>query len=319
MRDLHLTKMNNKLISIISPCYNEEENVDELYRRVISVVDGISGYEFEYVFIDNASVDKTVDKLKKIAHFDSRVKIIVNNRNFGHIRSPYWGLLQTSGDATIYLASDLQDPPEMIPEFIAGWEAGYKLVMATKPVSDGNSLMHYLRRSYYRLLDKISDVPMTRDTTGFGLYDKRVLDELRKINDPYPYLRGLIDELGFPMKTIDFVQPRRLRGVTKNNFYTLYDIALLGMVSHSMVPIRLASFIGIFVGTASLFTSFILILLKIIWWDLFAAGTASILVLMFMMFGSVMLFIGVLGEYIGVIHTYAKRRPVVVEKERINF
>lgn len=311
--------MSKKIISIISPCYNEEGNVDELYLRVVDVMSKLGDYEFEYLFIDNASTDQTLSRLKLIANKDKRVKIIVNNRNFGHIRSPYWGFMQTSGDATIYLASDLQDPPEMIPEFITDWEAGYRIVLATKPVSDGNSVMHYLRRSYYRLLDKISDVPMTRDTTGFGLYDKRVLDELRKINDPYPYLRGLIDELGFSTKTIDFVQPRRLRGVTKNNFYTLYDIALLGMVSHSMVPIRLASFIGIFVGIASLLTSFLLFLIKLFWWDLFAAGTASILVLMFMMFGAVMLFIGVLGEYIGVIHTYSKRRPIVVEKERINF
>lgn len=310
--------MNKKLISIISPCYNEE-NVEELYRRVVQVIDGLTDYEFEYLFIDNASTDKTVGKLKQLAANDKRVKIIVNNRNFGHIRSPYWGILQTSGDATIYLASDLQDPPEMIPQFIAGWESGYKLVMAVKPVSKDNSLMHYFRRTYYRVLDKISDVPITRDTTGFGLYDKNVIQELRRINDPYPYLRGLIDELGFSMLTIDFIQPRRLKGITKNNFYTLYDIGMLGIVSHSMVPIRLASFFGGLVGLLSFVSAAIVLCLKLLWWDRFAAGVAPIVILMLLMFGVVMLFIGMLGEYIGVMHTYLKKRPIVVEKERINF
>lgn len=311
--------MRKKLISIISPCYNEAENIEELYRRVTAVICGLSGYNFEYVFIDNASTDETVNLLKAIAKKDKRVKIIVNNRNFGHIRSPYWGILQTSGDATIYLASDLQDPPEMIPQFLSEWEAGYKLVMAVKPVSQGNSFMHYLRQTYYRALDKISNVSITKDTTGFGLYDRRVVDELRKINDPYPYLRGLIDELGFSMQTIDFVQPRRIRGVTKNNFYTLYDIGMLGIVSHSMVPIRLASFIGLAVGVLSILSAVLVLLFKLFWWDKFAAGVAPIVILMLLMFGVVMLFIGILGEYIGAMHTYLKKRPVVVERERVNF
>lgn len=308
-----------KIISLISPCYNEEANVEELYQRVCSVIKHIPDYEFEYIFIDNASTDCTVDVLKKIAQTDSRVKLIINNRNFGHIRSPYWGILQTQGDATIYLASDLQDPPEMIPKFLQAWELGYKVVMAVKPVSEGNTLMHYLRRSYYRMLDRISEVPITRDTTGFGLYDSRVLDDLRKINDPYPYLRGLIDELGYPMLTIDFVQPRRIRGLTKNNFYTLYDIAMLGIVSHSMVPLRLASFFGFFLGLISIIAAAIALVAKMIWWDKFAAGVAPVFILVFMMFGLIMVFIGMLGEYIGAIHTYVKKRPIVVERERINF
>jgi dolichol-phosphate mannosyltransferase len=311
--------MNKKLISIISPCYNEEENIEELYCRVVKVMNEYTIYEFEYLFIDNASTDKTVEKLKKIAINDKRVKIIINNRNFGHIRSPYWGLLQTSGDATIYLSSDLQDPPEMIPQFIAGWESGYKLVLAVKPISEGNFLMHLLRRSYYRFLDKISDIPMTRDTTGFGLYDKIIINELRKINDPYPYLRGLIDELGFSMLKIEFIQPRRIRGMTKNNLYSLYDIAMLGIVSHSLIPIRMASFIGLLVGFLSIICAMLVLCLKFIWWEKFSAGTAPIVILMLLMFGIVMLFIGVLGEYIGVIHNYLKKRPIVVERERVNF
>ena len=311
--------MTRKLINIISPCYNEELNVDELYRRTAAVMNVLIEYDFEYLFIDNASTDGTVVRLREIAAHDSRIKIIVNNRNFGHIRSPYWGILQTRGDATIYLASDLQDPPELIPEFLHGWNEGYKVVMAVKPVSEGNSLMHILRKSYYKVLDKISEGPITRDTTGFGLYDATILDQLRSINDPYPYLRGLIDELGYAMKKITFVQPRRIRGLTKNNFYTLYDIGMLGIVSHSMVPLRIAAFSGILIGALSLLAAICVLFAKLLWWDQFAPGLAPIGILMFLMFGAVMIFIGFLGEYIGVIHTYVKKRPIVTEKERINF
>lgn len=311
--------MAQTLINIISPCFNEEANVEELYRRVCAVMDGLPDYAFEYLFIDNASMDATVDKLRAIAAADRRVKIIINNRNFGHIRSPYWGILQTRGAATIYLASDLQDPPELIPQFLVAWEKGYKVVMAVKPVSEGHQAMHFLRRSYYRMLDSISETPITTDTTGFGLYDARVIAELRAINDPYPYLRGLIDELGYPMQTIPFLQPRRLRGITKNNFYTLYDIAMLGIVSHSMVPLRLASLVGVSFGLLSLLAAVAVLAAKLIWWNQFAAGLAPIAILMFFMFGIMMLFIGLLGEYIGVIHTYVKKRPIVTERERINF
>lgn len=308
-----------KKISLISPCFNEGSNIEELYRRVCLVIDGMKDYQFEYIFIDNASTDETVEVLKKIAEIDSRVKVIINNRNFGHIRSPYWGIMQTTGDATIYLASDLQDPPELIPKFIEGWLRGYKVVLATKPVVDGRSLMHYLRRLYYKLLDRISDVRITRDTTGFGLYDAKVVSDLRAINDPYPFLRGLIDELGYSLLTIDFVQPRRIRGVTKNNFYTLYDIAMLGVVSHSRVPIRVVSFIGLSVGLFSLIASIIILVLKLVMWDSFAAGFAPLVILAFLMFGLIMVSIGILGEYIGLMHIYMKKRPVVVESQRINF
>jgi glycosyltransferase involved in cell wall biosynthesis len=311
--------MTKKLISIISPCYNEAENVEELYRRVTAVIDRLSEYDFEYIFIDNASTDNTVALLKTIAKKDKRVKIIVNNRNFGHIRSPYYGILQTSGDATIYLASDLQNPPELIPTFISGWELGNKLVMAVKPTIESNSLMNFFRKSYYRILNKISDVPITKDTTGFGLYDKQVVSELRKINDPYPYLRGLIDELGFTMLTIDFIQPIRMRGDTKNNFYTLYDIGMLGIVSHSMVPLRIASFLGLFIGFCSLLAALFILIGKLLWWNHFVAGLAPILILLFLILGFILIFIGILGEYIGVIHTYSKNRPIVTERERVNF
>lgn len=224
-----------KLISIISPTYNEAGNIEELYQRVCAVMAQFPNYDFEYLIIDNASTDGTDKKLKFIAARDSRVLIIINTRNFGHIRSPYYGIVQTSGDATVYLASDLQDPPELIPELIRYWESGNKIVLATKPVSATNRIVHGLRRAYYRFLDAISEVEIVKDTTGFGIYDKEVIDKIREINDPYPFLRGLICELGYAIKTIDFNQPARSRGLSKNNFYTLWDIAMLGIVDRKSV------------------------------------------------------------------------------------
>ncbi len=307
------------LISIVTPCFNEEENVDELYRRVKASVSNIDKYAFEFIFIDNHSEDNTVAKLKALAANDPTVKIIVNTRNFGHIRSPYYGILQSQGVATIYLASDLQDPPEMIPEFIRYWEEGYKLVMATKPHSQGSAWIHSLRQSYYRFLDGISDISVVSDSTGFGLYDKEVLDHLRTIDDPYPFLRGLICELGYEIKTIPFTQPRRLRGISKNNFYTLYDIAMLGIVSHSKVPIRIMAFAGLALGAISLLVAMVFLVLKLLYWDSFPMGIAPAVIGLFFLFGIQLMFIGILGEYIGTIHTYVQRRPIVVEKERVNF
>ena len=291
-----------KLITIVSPCYNEEDNIVELYQRVTNSLSNHNQYDFEFLIIDNASTDNTLAILKEIASKNKHVKIIVNNRNYGHIRSPYWGVIQSTGDATIYLASDLQDPPEILPQFIEAWEKGFKVVLATKPVSRTNFITHY------KILDGISDVSHVKDATGFGLYDKIVLDQIRKINDPYPYFRGLISELGYEVKTIPFKQLRRLRGLSKNNFYSLYDIAMLGIVSHSLVPIRLASFIGFTMGALSILISVVFFVLKLMFWKSFPLGVAPIL-----------FFIGILGEYIGSIHTYVQNRPIVVEKERINF
>ncbi len=307
------------LLSIVTPCYNEEDNIDELYARIKATIADLTKYKFELIFIDNHSQDSTVAKLKHLAAIDPTVKVIINTRNFGHIRSPYYGILQSSGSATIYLASDLQDPPEMIPQFIQYWEEGYKLVMATKPVSQGVAWVHALRKTYYRFLDGISDISLVKDATGFGLYDREVLSHLRKIDDPYPFLRGLICELGYEIKTIPFEQPRRLRGISKNNFYTLYDIAMLGIVSHSKVPIRLAAFAGYAIGFLSIIAAMVFFVLKMIYWDYFPFGMAPLIISMFFIFGMLFLFMGILGEYIGSIHTYLQRRPVVVESERINF
>jgi glycosyltransferase involved in cell wall biosynthesis len=310
---------NKKLISIISPCFNEQENIAELYERVKLVMDSFSNYDFEYLFIDNASSDETVNKLRDIASSDTRVKIIVNTRNFGHIRSPYWGIINTSGAATIYLASDLQDPPELISQFIDEWEKGSKIVLAVKPITATNPIMHYFRKLYYKLLSEIAEIPIVKDATGFGIYDKEVIDLIREINDPYPYLRGLICELGYDIKLIQFNQPRRMRGVSKNNFYSLFDIAMLGIISHSMVPIRIASMFGFALSILSVFSAIILLLTKILFWDFIPLGYAPFGIFLFVILGILLFFIGILGEYIGVIHTKLQNRPIVVERERINF
>jgi len=312
--------MKRKKISILAPTFNEEDNVGEFYKRVNSAIHDLrKSYDFEIIFIDNASTDDTVKIIKKIAKTDKKLLLIENYRNFGHIRSPYWGVMQARGDSVITMASDLQYPPEIIPELIQKWEEGAKIVCAVKPVSDGNKLMHFLRRNYYILLNKLSDITLTNDYTGFGLIDKDVVNQLRLINDPYPYFRGLIHEFGYPISTVKFTQPRRLKGISKNNFYTLYDMAMLGLVSHSILPIRLASFLGFSLGILSIFISLGILIFKMIWWDSFATGQASILVLILMLFGILLVFVGMLGEYIGSIHTYVKNRPIVVEKDRTNF
>lgn len=308
-----------KQITIVAPTYNEEESVHHFFERVSGVIKNISNYKFQFLFIDNASTDKTVRILKELAKTNKQIKIIVNTRNFGHIRSPYWGIIQSQGDATIYLASDLQDPPELIPQFIDAWEKGFKVVLGVKPESKLNFINHQLRKVYYKLLNKISDVVIIKNSTGFGLYDKEVLNEVRKINDPYPFLRGIIAELGYEAKQIPFVQDRRFKGHTKNNFYTLYDIGMLGIINHSITPIRIASLVGFLIGCISLIFAFIFIILKIMYWNTFPLGISPIIIGMFFMFGLILIFIGFLGEYIGSIHTYLQKRPVVVEKERINF
>ncbi len=311
--------MNRKLISIITSCFNEEGNVYELYKRVKDVIKSNKKYDFEIIFIDNKSDDNTLTILKSIASKDLSVKIIVNARNFGHIRSPYYGILESYGDAVIYLASDLQDPPELLPKFIKHWESGYKLVMGTKPKSEGSFFFHSVRKIYYRFLNKISDIQILNDSTGFGLYDKEVVNLLRKIKDPYPFLRGLICELGFEIKTVPFIQPQRRKGISKNNFFTLYDIAILGIISHSKVPIRIATFSGLVLGILSLCIAVIYMALKLCFWDKYPIGFAPIAIGLFFLLGIQLLFIGILGEYISSIHSYVQNRPIVVEKERINF
>jgi glycosyltransferase involved in cell wall biosynthesis len=307
-----------KLISIVTPCYNEDENIDELCQRIAAVMAKLP-YDYEHICIDNASTDSTVRKIKNIAARDKRVKLIVNARNFGHIKSPYYGILQTRGDACILIASDLQDPPEMIVEFIKKWEEGFKTVLAVKPESEESSIMFFMRKTYYRFITRISEVPLVKNATGAGLLDRVVVDILRNINDSYPYFRGLLCEIGFPVATVPFKQPRRQRGVTKNNFYTLYDIAMLGITNHSKIPLRLMAMSGFLLSFLSLLVALIFFVAKLIYWNSFQLGSAPMLIGIFF-FGAIQtFFIGVLGEYIGSIHTQVRNMPLVVEVERVNF
>jgi len=307
-----------KLLSIVTPCFNEEANVEELAHRIAQTMAKLP-YDYEHIFIDNHSTDATVPKVKALAARDPRIKLIVNARNFGHIRSPYHGILQSSGDACVLIASDLQDPPEMIAEFAEKWEQGYKTVLATKPESEESALMYAVRSAYYRLVTRISDVPLVRNATGAGLFDRAVVDILRRIDDPYPYFRGLVCEIGFPIATVPFRQPKRKRGITKNNFYSLYDIAMLGITNHSKVPLRLLTLGGFGLSIASMVMALFFLVAKILFWNSFSLGIAPILIGMFFFASIQMLFIGLLGEYIGAIYTRVRRLPLVVELERVNF
>jgi glycosyltransferase involved in cell wall biosynthesis len=308
-----------KLISIVTPCYNEEDNVTVIYTQVRDVLQRFPGYDYEHIFIDNASTDRTVPILKGIAAADQRVRIIVNARNFGHIRSPFYGLLQARGDAVISIVSDLQDPPEKLAEFLAKWEEGYKIVVGVKTGSDESKPMFAVRRLYYRLIGSLAEVDLIRDFTGFGLYDREVIQVLRQIKDPYPYFRGLICDIGFARAEVPYFQPVRKRGITKNNFYTLYDMAMLGMTNHSKVPLRFATMLGFLLGAASLLMGIVYLVYKLLFWDRFTVGVAPLVIGLFF-FGSVQLFfLGIVGEYVGAIHTQVLHRPLVIEKERINF
>lgn len=307
-----------KRVSIVTPCYNEEDNIEELHRRIAAVM-ALQPYDYEHICIDNSSTDGTVAKIKALAAHDPRLKLIVNVRNFGHIRSPYYAMLQTTGDACVVIASDLQDPPEIIAEFIKQWELGYKSVLAVKPESEESRLMFGLRKAYYRLIARISEVPLVNNATGAGLFDREVINILRTIQDPYPYFRGLLCEIGFPIALVPFKQPRRQRGVTKNNFYTLYDIAMLGITNHSKIPLRLMAMSGFLLAFLSLMVAAFFLVAKLVYWDSFQLGMAPILIGIFFFGAMQAFFIGVLGEYIGSIHTQVRNMPLVVEKERVNF
>lgn len=307
-----------RLISIVTPCFNEEDNIEELYKRIAAVMSNLH-YEYEHICIDNCSTDNTLKILRILARSDHRLKVIVNARNFGHIRSPYHAILQSSGVATVLIASDLQDPPEIIETFIRKWEEGYKIVQAVKTTSEESPIMFLIRRAYYKLVSKISDVPLSKNTTGAGLIDQTVIQILREINDPYPYFRGLLCEIGFPISYVPFTQPRRKKGITKNNFYTLYDIAMLGITSHSKVPIRLTAMSGFLLSLLSLFVAICFLAAKLIFWNSFQLGIAPLLIGIFF-FGAIQsFFIGMLGEYVGSIHTQVRKLPLVIESERINF
>jgi glycosyltransferase involved in cell wall biosynthesis len=308
-----------KLISVVTPCYNEEENVEELCQKVKEVFQDLGSYAYEHIFIDNASKDNTVKLLKEIAKKDKNVKIIVNSRNFGPIRSPYYGLFQAGGDAVVLIAADFQEPPSLIKDFIKKWEEGFKIVVGVKSRSEENPIMFAVRKLYYDIIRKLSDEEQIKNFTGFGLYDKKVIDIFKRIEDPCPYFRGLIAETGFERAEIDFVQPRRKKGRSATTLYGMYNMAMLGFVNHSRIPLRIATFTGFILGIASLLIALVYFVYKLIFWKSFQVGMAPLVIGVFFFFSVQLFFIGILGEYIGAIHTQVKKRPLVVEKERINF
>lgn len=310
--------MMKKLISIVTPTYNEAENVVELCDRIAGVMSRMN-YDYEHLCIDNCSTDATLSILRERAEKDPCLKIIVNTRNFGYIRSSYHALFQASGNAVVLIASDLQDPPEMIEKFVQKWEAGFKTVMAVKPVSEESSIMFGIRKFYYRIIKRISDIPVVSNATGSGLFDRTVISILQKIKDPYPYFRGLVCEIGFPIATVPFKQPRRLKGVTSQNFYSLYDMAILGIVKHSKIPLRLMSILGFITASLSVVVAMVYLIAKMINWNSFVIGSAPILIGQFFLGAVQMVFLGILGEYILSIQTQVRNLPLVIEKERINF
>jgi glycosyltransferase involved in cell wall biosynthesis len=311
--------MPKRFISIITPCLNEEGNVLPLYERVRDVLATMSDYDYEHIFIDNASTDSTQQILRELARSDRRVKVIFNMRNFGHVRSPYNALLAAQGDAVLGLACDLQDPPELIADFLEQWESGYKIVLGQKTESAESLVAFLLRGTYYKLLRKFSDVELLEHVTGFGLYDREVVEQLRQLNDPYPYVRGLISEFGYPVARIPYAQPIRQRGRTKNNFYTLYDLAMLGFTSHSKVPLRLATMLGFATALTSILVGMGYLIYKLLNWNQITVGVAPMVIGLFFFSSVQLIFLGVVGEYVGAIYTQVLHRPLVVERERINF
>lgn len=312
--------MKRNLITIITPCYNEALNVREVHRRVLEMAAELPEYRFEHLFIDNASIDSTVEVLREIAAEDPSVKVIVNARNVGPDRSGMHAFLQAEGDAVGSLVADLQDPPELFVEMIREWEKGIPIVVAIKNSSDENGLMYRLRTAYYRLVARLTNVQVLEHFTGFGLYDRSVVEHIRAhFRDPYPYFRGMIAELGLPYKKVFYNQKRRERGISKNNFYALYDLAMLGITNLSKVPLRLVIFSGFISAFISLAVGMFYLIYKLVFWTRFTVGVAPVVLGMFFL-GSVQLIaMGIIGEYVGSIHTFVVNRPLVTEKERINF
>ena len=308
-----------KKISIVTPCFNEEANIEKIHELVKNEMLKLNNYDYEHIFIDNASKDQTPKLLRKIAAQDPKAKVIFNSRNFGHIRSPFYGLLQASGDAVLLVVSDLQDPPELIPDFIRKWEEGNEIVIGIKNESLETPIMFFIRKMYYNLIGFLSEIKLAKNYTGFGLYDNKIIEILKGMNDPYPYFRGIIFELGFNVATINYTQPARLRGFTKNNFFTLYDIGMLGICNYSKAPLRIATFLGFFFSALSFLAAAVYFVLKLIYWNNFSLGLAPIIIGLFFVSSIQLFMLGIVGEYIGWIFTRVSNKKLVYERERINF
>lgn len=307
-----------KKISIVTPTFNEEENIERLCREIKQEIKKFD-YDYEHIVIDNCSTDKTIDKLREISSKDKNVKVIINSRNYGHIKSPFYGILQATGDACILMVSDFQEPINLISQYIKKWENGAKIVLGEKDISEENNFMFSLRKLFYSFLNKISETKLSINTTGTGLFDKEVINRLKKINDPYPYFRGLISEVGFDIETIKFNQPLRKFGITKNNFFTLYDLAMLGIVKHSRMPLRFMTLLGFIASFGCLLVAMVYLILKLIFWNSFTLGSAPTLIGIFAISSIQIMLLGLLGEYIGIILLHQRNMPLVIEKERINF
>ena len=306
------------LISIVTPCFNELENVERLHHAVRSVMSSVAHHEYEHVFIDNASTDGTVEVLRRMAQQDPRVKVILNLRNFGPW-SPLHAFFQVQGDAIVYIAADFQDPPDLIPAFIERWDAGFKIVAAVKVVSNERFPMKQLRGAYYRLIDAISETDTIRDFTGFGLYDRRVIEIVRSTGDNRPYFRGLICQIGYPIATVGYTRPTRKHGRSKNRLYDLYSQAMNGITAQSKVPLRVATFAGLVIASMSLLVAVGYFVYKLLYWDEFSLGVAPIVCGFFFLAAVQMMFLGILGEYLGAIHERVFQKWLVIERERINF
>lgn len=308
-----------KTISVVIPCFNEEDNVRTVYARTVAVFEKLQNYDYEIIFIDNDSRDRTVPLLKEIAAQDKRVKIIVNSRNFGHFRSPFHALLNASGDAGLMMAADLQDPPELIFDFVQKWEEGYDIVLAVKECTDEKGFLPYLRKAYYYLLASMAENEVLQGFHGYSLLDRRVIEGLRTFHDPCPFFRSMLLEAGFRKAVVLFRQPVRRRGVTANTLYSLYDAAMLGLVQNSKVPLRIAILFGFMIACGSFAVAVAYLTYKLLYWDTVSLGIAPMIIGFFFLSGTQLIFLGVIGEYIGAMYTQVKNRPLVIERERINF
>ena len=309
-----------KKISVMIPTFNEEENVIPIHKAVSEMFSNdLKSYDYGILFIDNKSTDSTREKIRDICEKDSNTRAIFNTKNFGQFNSPYYGLCQTDGDCTILMCADFQDPVDMIPKFVKEWENGYKVVSGIKTKSKENKIVYLLRSFYYRLIKKMSNVEQIEHFTGFGLYDKSFLDVLRDLDDPSPFLRGIVSELGPNRKEIPYEQAKRRAGKTKNNWYSLYDAAMLSFTSYTKIGLRLATIIGFVFSALSLLSALVYLVLKLMFWDRFPAGMVPVLIGVFVIGSLQLFFIGLVGEYIMSINTRVMKRPLVVEEERIGF
>lgn len=309
-----------KKISVLIPCYNEEENVGPISQAVVETLErDLPQYDYELVFIDNDSQDNTRPILRRLCLENPKIKAIFNAKNFGQFNSPYYGMLQVTGDCVIEMVADFQDPVELIPQYVKAWEEGYKIVIGIKTSSRESKLMYWLRSCYYKTIKKLSDVEQIEHFTGSGLYDRDFIEVLRSLDDPTPFLRGIVAELGFKRKEIPYEQPQRRAGKTHNNFYRLYDAAMLSITSYTKVGLRLATFVGAFSAMMSMIVALVYLVMKLIWWDRFPAGMAPMLIGMLFLGSVQIFFVGLLGEYVLSINQRVMRRPLVVEEERLNF